>query len=61
MKKGGGFQTKSLQLKTKKGEEYGLRSVTKYTEEILGPAMQKTWLPTWSKTRLHPPIPMRLT
>lgn len=43
IKKGGGFQTKSLQLKNKKGEEYGLRSVTKYTEEILGPAMQKTW------------------
>ena len=42
MKKGGGFQTKSLQLKNKKGEEYSLRSVTKYPERLLGQAMANT-------------------
>jgi len=42
MKKGGGFQTKSLQLKNKKGEEYTLRSVSKYPERLLGQAMANT-------------------
>jgi hypothetical protein len=42
VKKGGGFQTKSLQLKNKKGEEYSLRSVSKYPERLLGPAMVNT-------------------
>jgi hypothetical protein len=43
VKKGGGFQTQSLQLRNSKGEEFTLRSVTKYTERILGPAMQNTF------------------
>jgi len=42
MKKGGGFQTKSLQLVNKKGEEYSLRSVSKYPERLLGFAMANT-------------------
>ena len=42
VKKGGGFQTKSLQLKNKKGEEYSLRSVSKYPERLLGNAMVNT-------------------
>src|SRR6185436_8471078 len=37
-----GFQTKSLPLKNKKGEEYSLRSVSKYPERLLGPAMTNT-------------------
>jgi hypothetical protein len=44
IKKGGGFQTQSLVVRAKNGEEYSLRSVTKYTERILGRAMEKTWV-----------------
>lgn len=43
VKKGGGFQTKSLKLQNKKGEEYSLRSVNKYPERLLGNVMLHTF------------------
>ncbi|MFI5219940.1 MAG: hypothetical protein ACHQNT_10665, partial [Bacteroidia bacterium] len=42
LKKGGGFQTKSLRLRDPKGEEYSLRSVIKYPERLLGEEMMHT-------------------
>lgn len=42
LKKGGGFQTKSLRLRNPKGEEFSLRSVVKYPEKLLGKSMMNT-------------------
>jgi hypothetical protein len=42
VKKGGGFQTKSLRLRNPKGEEYSVRSVVKYPERLLGKEMTNT-------------------
>jgi hypothetical protein len=43
IKKGGGFQTKSLKLQNKSGEEFSLRSVNKYPERLLGNVMLHTF------------------
>lgn len=42
LKKGGGMQTKSLRLRSPKGEEFYLRSVVKYPERLLGEIMLNT-------------------
>ncbi|MEO5569400.1 MAG: hypothetical protein ABIT08_12785, partial [Bacteroidia bacterium] len=42
VKKGGGFQTKSLRFRNPKGEEYSVRSVVKYPERLLGKEMLNT-------------------
>ncbi|MEP7170151.1 MAG: hypothetical protein ABI855_12330, partial [Bacteroidota bacterium] len=42
IRKGGGFQTKSLRLKNPKGDEFSLRSVNKYPEKLLGDIMKNT-------------------
>lgn len=42
LKKGGGFQTKSLHLQNSKGEEFVFRSVNKYPERLLGQSMNHT-------------------
>jgi hypothetical protein len=42
IKKGGGFQTKSLRLRSSDGEEFSLRSVSKYPERLLGKEMLNT-------------------
>ncbi|WP_462254196.1 BamA/TamA family outer membrane protein [Ekhidna sp.] len=43
LKKGGGMQTKSLRLEAEDGKQYVLRSIEKYPENAIPPALQKTF------------------
>ncbi|MEO9482686.1 MAG: BamA/TamA family outer membrane protein [Ekhidna sp.] len=43
LKKGGGMQTKSLRLEAEDGRQYVLRSIEKYPENAIPPALQKTF------------------
>jgi len=43
VKKGGGMQTKSLRMRAENGKEYVLRSVEKYPENAIPPALRKTF------------------
>lgn len=43
VKKGGGMQTLSLRMEAKDGKQYVLRSVEKYPENAIPPALQKTF------------------
>ena len=43
VKKGGGMQTLSLRMQAKDGRQYVLRSVEKYPENAIPPALQKTF------------------
>ncbi len=43
VKKGGGMQTKSLRMKAKNDKEYVLRSIEKYPENAIPPALRKTF------------------
>ncbi|WP_282125479.1 BamA/TamA family outer membrane protein [Marinifilum flexuosum] len=43
LKRGGGQQTRSLRLEAKNGKQYVLRSVEKYTEKAIPPALRGTF------------------
>lgn len=43
LKKGGGMQTKSLRLEAENGRQYVLRSIEKYPENAMPPALRKTF------------------
>ena len=43
LKKGGGQQTKSLRMEAKDGRQYVLRSIEKYPENAIPPALRKTF------------------
>ncbi|MBC6425139.1 MAG: BamA/TamA family outer membrane protein [Ekhidna sp.] len=43
VKKGGGMQTKSLRMKAENDKEYVLRSIEKYPENAIPPALRKTF------------------
>lgn len=43
VKKGGGMQTLSLRMQAKDGKQYVLRSIEKYPENAIPPALQKTF------------------
>ncbi|MGA9650574.1 BamA/TamA family outer membrane protein [Pedobacter sp.] len=44
IQKGGGFQTKSLRLEAKDGQEWVLRSIEKYPEILLPPGLRETFV-----------------
>lgn len=44
VKQGGGFQTKSLRLENKKGQQWVLRSVDKDVVKVVPPALRKTFI-----------------
>lgn len=43
LKKGGGMQTKSLRMEAQDGRQYVLRSIEKYPENAIPPALRKTF------------------
>ncbi|MEM7297309.1 MAG: BamA/TamA family outer membrane protein, partial [Bacteroidota bacterium] len=43
LKKGGGMQTKSLRMEAEDGRQYVLRSIEKYPENAIPPALRKTF------------------
>ncbi len=43
LKKGGGMQTKSLRMEASDGKQYVLRSIEKYPENAIPPALRKTF------------------
>ena len=44
IKKGGGFQTKSLRLEDSEGHQYTMRSVGKFSEKLVPPALRNTFV-----------------
>jgi hypothetical protein len=59
LKKGGGFQTKSLRFQAANGRQYKFRSLDKDPAAVLPVDLRESLSPIWCRISSPPPIPSR--